>query len=121
MLVVEGVGGWLVPLTSDYLLRDFACDLGLPVVIAASPGLGTINHALLTVEAVRSAGLEVAALVLTPWPDQPSVVERSNRETIERLGGVSVNTLPHLELSEPSAWPRLAPDAVRWLHDDAHR
>ena len=60
-------------------MRDFARELGLRVVIAAAPGLGTINHTLLTVAAVRSAGLEVATVVLTPWPDEPSELERSNR------------------------------------------
>ena len=70
-LVCEGVGGFLVPLTLGYLVRDFARDLGLPVVIAAPPALGTINHTLLTIEAVRAVGLEVAAVVLTPWPDEP--------------------------------------------------
>ena len=105
-LVCEGVGGFLVPLTLGYLVRDFARDLGLPVVVAAAPGLGTINHTLLTVEAVRAVGLEVAAVVLTPWPDDPGEVERSNREAIERLGGVSVLTLPWLDLGEPGSWPR---------------
>lgn len=121
LLVVEGVGGFCVPLTLGYLVRDFARDLGLAVVIAAPPGLGTINHTLLTVEAVRSVGLDVAAVVLTPWPGEPSQVERSNREAIERLGGVSVDTLPHLELSEPSSWPRLEPGGARWRHDGAPR
>ena len=60
-LVCEGVGGLLVPLTPRYLVRDLAVDLGLPLVVAASPGLGTINHTLLTIEAARAAGLEVAA------------------------------------------------------------
>ena len=76
VLVVEGVGGLLVPLTLGYLVRDFARDLGLPVVIAADPGLGTINHTLLTIEAARAVGLEVALVVLTPWPADPSTVER---------------------------------------------
>ena len=58
-LVAEGVGGLLVPLTTGYSVRDLAVDLGLPVVIAARPGLGTINHTLLTLEAARAAGLEV--------------------------------------------------------------
>ena len=107
-LVVEGVGGFLVPLTLGYLVRDFARDLGLPVVIAAAPGLGTINHTLLTIESVGAVGLGVAAVVLTPWPEAPGEIERSNREAIERLGGVRVATLPRLELSEPSTWPRLA-------------
>lgn len=106
-LVCEGVGGFLVPLTLGYLVRDFARDLGLPVVIAASPGLGTINHTLLTVEAVRAVGLEVAAVVLTPWPDEPGDVERSNREAIERLGAVRVLALPWLDLQNVASWPAL--------------
>lgn len=89
-LVVEGVGGLLVPLTSGYLVRDLALDLDLPVVVAARTGLGTISHTLLTVEAARAAGLAVVGVVLTPWPSGPGRVERSNRETIERLGGVAV-------------------------------
>lgn len=107
-LVCEGVGGFLVPLTLGYLVRDFARDLGLPVVIAAAPGLGTINHTLLTVEAVRAVGLEVAAVVLTPWPDEPGEVERSNRVAIERLGEVHVLDLPRLDLADPACWPALA-------------
>ncbi len=107
-LVCEGVGGFLVPLTLGYLVRDFARDLGLPVVVAAGPGLGTINHTLLTVEAVRAVGLAVAAVVLTPWPDDPGEIERSNVVAIERLGGVPVLTLPWLDLAEPDSWPALA-------------
>ena len=106
-LVCEGVGGLLVPLTLSYLVRDLARDLGLPIVIAAAPGLGTINHTLLTVEAVRAAGLEVAAVVLTPWPDRPGSIEGSNREAIERLGRVRVLTLPRLDLADPGSWPVL--------------
>src|SRR3954468_10918297 len=105
LLVCEGVGGFLVPLTTDYLVRDFAQDLGLPVVVVASPGLGTINHTLLTVEAVRGAGLEVAAVVLTPWPADPSAMERPNLETIRRIGSVAVETLPSLDLADPGSWP----------------
>jgi dethiobiotin synthetase len=106
-LVCEGVGGFMVPLTLGYLVRDFARDLGLPTVIAAAPGLGTINHTLLTVEAVRGIGLEVAAVVLTPWPDEPGAVERSNRDAIERLARVTVCVLPWIELDEPDRWPAL--------------
>lgn len=111
LLVCEGVGGLLVPLRggpSPYLVRDFAAELGLPLVVAASPGLGTINHTLLTVEAARAAGLEVAAVVLTPWPERPGEVERSNRETVAALGAVRVETLPRLDLGRPQSWPPLA-------------
>ncbi len=125
-LVCEGVGGILVPLTSNfaeraksdhgarkahtrrYLVRDLARELGLPVVVVASPGLGTINHTLLTLEAVRAAGLAVAAVALTPWPGEPSPMERSNRETIERLGEVTVLTLEHVDVAAPETWPPLS-------------
>jgi dethiobiotin synthetase len=106
-LVCEGVGGFLVPLAADYLVRDFARELGLPVVVAAAPGLGTINHTLLTLEAVRGAGLEPAAVVLTPWPASPSPVEESNRETISGLGEVRVETLAPLDPQHAEAWPAL--------------
>ncbi|HEU4392999.1 MAG TPA: dethiobiotin synthase [Solirubrobacterales bacterium] len=118
-LVCEGVGGLLVPLAGrlckpmgdksapPYLVRDFAADLGLPLVVAASPGLGTINHTLLTIEVARAAGLEVAAVVLTPWPTEPSEIERSNRDTIASLGDVPVQVLPHLDPAHPGTWPPL--------------
>jgi dethiobiotin synthetase len=108
-LVCEGVGGLLVPLTLSYLVRDLALDLGLPVVVVAPPGLGTINHTLLTVEAARSAGLEVALTALNPWPAEPSVIERSNLETLRQLCGCEVRTLGRLDLAEPTGWPRLLP------------
>jgi len=106
-LVVEGVGGFLVPLTTSYLIRDLAVEIGLAVVIAATPGLGTINHTLLTIEAVRGAGLDARAVVLTPWPAAPGALERSNRATIARLGGIAVRTLPELDLGDPASWPAL--------------
>ena len=94
VVVCEGVGGLLVPLTPGFLVRDLALELDLPLVVAAEPGLGTINHTLLTIEAARTAGLEVAAVVLTPWPAEPGNIERSNRETIASVGDVEVCTLP---------------------------
>jgi len=93
-LVCEGVGGLLVPLAPGYLIRDLALDLGLPLIIAARPGLGTINHSLLTVEAARTAGADVRAVVLTPWPGSPSELELSNMRTIEAIGQVAVAGLP---------------------------
>jgi dethiobiotin synthetase len=106
-IVCEGVGGLLVPLSPTYLVRDLAADLGYPLVIVAAPGLGTINHTLLTLESARAANLHVAAIVLNPWPPEPTEIERSNRETIAGLAGVRVQTLPHLELADLGRWPRL--------------
>jgi dethiobiotin synthetase len=107
-LVCEGVGGLLVPLAPSYLVRDFAVDLEMPLVIAAPPGLGTINHTLLTIEAARAAGLEVRSVVLTPWPEQPGLVEESNRQTIATLGDVEVEVLPRIDLARTGDWPTLA-------------
>jgi dethiobiotin synthetase len=96
-LVIEGVGGLLVPLAADFTVCDLARELGLPVLIAARAGLGTINHTLLTLRGARAAGLDVRAVVFTPWPARPSAIERSNRETIERLGEIEVAGLPAIE------------------------
>lgn len=106
-IVCEGVGGLLVPLSPGYLVRDLAADLGYPLVVVASPGLGTINHTLLTIESARAAGLEVSAVVLNRWPAEPSEIERSNRETIATLADVEVQTLPKIDLGDPESWPQL--------------
>jgi len=105
-LVVEGVGGLLVPLSGSFDVCDLAAALGLRVLVVARPGLGTINHTLLTLKAARQAGLEVAAVLLSGWPaepDAPSALERSNRETIAALGAVEVLTLPRLPGPDPAA------------------
>lgn len=116
-LIVEGVGGLLVPLRDTYLVRDFALMLGLPLIVAARPGLGTINHTLLTIEAARSVGLEVRAVVVTPWPEHPSAMQRSNVETIARLGEVEVVPLARAEHATPDALARVgeALPLDRWL------
>ena len=102
-LVCEGVGGLLVPLTANYVVRDLATELGLPVVITARAGLGTINHTLLTVEAARAAALTVAGVVMTPWPVEPDRLSASNRATVERLAEVTVSTLPATRAEELGA------------------
>jgi dethiobiotin synthetase len=116
-LIVEGVGGLLVPLTEDYTVCDLAKELGLPVLIAARPGLGTINHSLLTLNAARAAGLEVCAVVLTPWPSKPSALEHSNRQTIARMGAVEVEGLPYVQSPDPDALGDAAASLPwrRWL------
>lgn len=116
-VVVEGVGGLLVPLTRGYLVRDLAVDVGLPLVIAASPGLGTINHTLLTLESARSAGLRVAGVVMTPWPEAPSAMEEDNRATVASLGDVEVCVLPRLPRAERAllAAAGAALPLERWL------
>ena len=112
-LIVEGVGGLLVPLCNRFTVRHLAGALGLPLVIAARPGLGTINHTLLTLQAARAARLDVRAVVMTPWPTQPTVLERSNRETIERLGEIEVAVLRAVPTRQPAALAQ-AGAALSW-------
>jgi len=107
-LVVEGVGGLLAPLTEQWSVRDLAMALGLPVVIAARAGLGTINHTLLTLEAARAGSLDVRAIVLTPWPQEPDDIQLSNRQTIARLGAVPVEGLEQVSAPEPMLLARAA-------------
>jgi len=64
MVIVEGAGGIMVPLSGKYLFLDLAAELGLPVVIVGRAGLGIINHTLLTVQAVRARGLAIHAIIL---------------------------------------------------------
>jgi dethiobiotin synthetase len=112
-LIVEGVGGLLAPLAEDYTVRDFAVALELPLLIAARPGLGTINHTLLTLDGARAAELDVLAVVLTPWPERPGEMERSNRETIARLGEIEVATLGHVRSPNVADLAR-AGDELPW-------
>jgi malonyl-CoA O-methyltransferase len=84
-LVIEGVGGVLVPLTeTGYLLADLCRDMSLPCIVVARSGLGTINHSLLTLEALRARKVAVAGVILC-GPGNPE-----NRTAVERFGRVEV-------------------------------
>jgi len=116
-LIVEGVGGLLSPLADELSVCDLAVALRLPLLIAARAGLGTINHTLLTLQAARAASLNVRAVVLTPWPQQPSRLEQYNLEAITRAGFVEVCTLPHAEGPQIAELARIgaALPWQRWL------
>ncbi len=116
-LILEGAGGLLSPLAEELTVCDLAVELRLPLLIAARPGLGTINHTLLTLQSARAAGLTVRAVVLTPWGERPSRLERSNREQIARLGFVEVATLPRAAGPELAELARVGEELPwrRWL------
>lgn len=116
-LIVEGAGGLLSPLAEELTVCDLAVALRLPLLIAARPGLGTINHTLLTLQAARAAGLNVRAVVLTPWPERPSRLERSNRDAIARLGFVEVAVLPRADGPQLDELARVGAELPwrRWL------
>lgn len=91
VLIVEGVGGLRVPMDPKHTFLDVAKSLNLPAVVVARPGLGTINHTLLTVDALRSAGVEVAGVVINRYPaESASIAEESNPRAIEKWGRVPV-------------------------------
>jgi len=104
-LVVEGIGGLLVPIKRDYFVADLAADLGLPLVVVASASLGTINHTLLTLDCARRAGLEIAGIVINhPRPPEGSAAEETNPAALAKLApALVIGEMPYLsDLSVPS-------------------
>jgi len=83
-LIVEGAGGLYVPIKRNYLMIDLIASLGLPVVIVARPGLGTINHTLLSCEAARAKNIGIAGIIINNYPEKPSTAERTNPDMIRR-------------------------------------
>ncbi len=90
LILVEGIGGLLVPLNERHTVADLARRLGLPLLVVARAGLGTINHTLLTLESAHSAGLEVLGVVMNGLSQEHSLAEKTNPEVIERLGKVKI-------------------------------
>jgi len=90
-LIVEGAGGIMVPLTRRVSNLDLARSLGLPVLVVALPGLGTINHTVLTVMALRSGGITCAGIVINSASrTRPGIAERTSPPVIERMTGIPV-------------------------------
>jgi dethiobiotin synthetase len=89
LTLVEGAGGLLVELgEGGATLRDLARDLGAPVLVVVSPGLGTLNHTALTLEALAAQGIPCAGLVIGAWPREPGEAEVGNRDALGRLAPV---------------------------------
>lgn len=104
IMIVEGVGGAMVPLDAKHTVLDLARWLALPAVVVARAGLGTINHTLLTVNALRAAGVTVAGVVVNRYPsDGASIAEESNPRAIERWGKVPVLCIVPNEPVTPDA------------------
>ncbi|MEA2567091.1 MAG: dethiobiotin synthetase, partial [Actinomycetota bacterium] len=116
VVVIEGAGGLLVPFNDSADMADLASALQVPLLIVALPGLGTLNHIALTLDAARTRGLEVAGVVLCGFPAEPGLAEATNPGEVEELAGV-VPHLPGLDVDrgivppafEPAPWlaPRL--------------
>ena len=105
LLVVEGAGGLMVPLTDTAYVIDLAAELHLPVILVARSTLGTINHTLLSLEAIRRRGLPLAGVVIN-GPETPH-----NRAAIERYGQVEVIAeIPWLDVVNRSTLLAIEPE-----------
>lgn len=110
-LIVEGSGGVMVPLCGRRTMLDLMAALGLSVVVAARPGLGTINHTLLTCEAIQRRGLRLAGVVLVQSaPGRWTPLMNDNLATLRRFHIPALGRLPHMV-----GFPRRARAAVRRL------
>lgn len=112
LVLVEGAGGILVPLDEEKTMLDLMKVLALPIVLVAHAGLGTINHTLLSLYALRGAGLDVLGVVFNqPDPEEDTLIIEDNVHTVARLGAVEilgqVPRLPGLARNDATAWALL--------------
>ena len=107
--LVEGAGGWRVPLDSSLGIREWAQELSLPVAVVARNSLGTLNHTLLTVDSIRQSNLTLLGIVLndtTPKPDDSSI---TNPAVLEQLTRLPVLSLAYQSTQLPSLPTWLTP------------
>jgi dethiobiotin synthetase len=91
VMIVEGIGGLLCPVTREQTVADLAREFALPLVIVARPNLGTINHTALTVEAARARGLTIAGIIINRYDrDTEDVAQLTNPDEIQRVTGAAV-------------------------------
>lgn len=91
VMLVEGIGGILCPVTPQESVADMAKQFGLPLVIVARPDLGTINHTALTVEAARMRGLDVAGIIINRYDrDTEDIAQMTAPDEITRVTGVAI-------------------------------
>lgn len=98
-VIVEGVGGLLVPLKRDYFVIDLVRELALPLIVVSRPSLGTINHTLLTVNYALKEGIKIAGIIIN-FSNRPenTAAEKTNSAVIRKLSPVPViGTFPYLE------------------------
>lgn len=89
-IVVEGAGGLMVPLSGGLLTADLVKQLGLPLLVVCRPGLGTINHTLLTIFAARAMGIPLAGFVINGMPLEPGEAEVSAPHTLASLASADL-------------------------------
>ncbi len=103
VVLIEGAGGLMAPITDSYYNADLIVDLKAEVVIVSRLGLGTINHTLLTIREIKRRGLKILGIVFCQTaPKKKGLPEYTNPKEIERLSGVKVlGTVPYLKPLDP--------------------
>ncbi|MDA8432597.1 MAG: dethiobiotin synthase [Nitrospiraceae bacterium] len=98
-MVVEGIGGLMVPIREDYYVIDIVREFGLPLVVVTRPSLGTVNHTMLTVKCALDAGIEVAGVVINySQPAEGSLAEKTNSKLLAQICPVPIlGTFPYLK------------------------
>jgi len=107
-VVVEGVGGWLVPIRADYFVSDLAVEMKLPVLVVALNRLGCLNHTALTVRSIGEHGLPCAGIVLNELPGATDIATATNAEILQEI--MDIPLLPGLleDMDElPPGWRRM--------------
>jgi dethiobiotin synthetase len=91
ILLIEGAGGLMAPITEKLLVADLIKIMNIPMMIVCRPGLGTINHTLLSIKcAARFYGLEIKGFIINNFPKNPGICEKTNPRIIEKFSGISL-------------------------------
>lgn len=120
--IIEGAGGLMVPLAGGLLVADLVAQVGLPLLIVCRPGLGTINHTLLTVHAARTMGIALAGFIINGMPPQPDAAEAQAPHHLASLASADLlGVLPHVEGNEREKVEALTEaiaglPTLSWLH-----
>lgn len=109
-LIVEGIGGIMVPISKTYFVVDLVSDLGLPVIVVTSPRLGTLNHTLLTVQVAIARGIPVAGVIVNYHkPPERTIAEQTNPTVLEMTCPAPLlGIFPYIQPIEGSALERTA-------------
>ena len=117
-VIVEGVGGVRVPISSGVDVLELAKEFQMPVLIVTRPDLGTINHTLLTIDAVRGAGLEIAGVVISGYDiDSAGLAEETLPGVLEEWGDVDVLSIVPRDEESSVEENRLGQEVLESLSD----
>jgi len=107
LLLVEGAGGLMVPITEKHMMIDIPAMLDIPAILVADAGLGTVNHTLLSIEAMKNRKIKIAGVIISNMPSPSGIIEKGNIKAIEKYSGVPVLAIidrisPELNSSRPA-------------------